>query len=317
MLDSKTQNKVQSPQPLKAGDIVAIVATARKISEAELEPAKRLFESWGLRVVLPKNIYAEDNQFAGTDEQRAADLQWALDNEELKAVVCARGGYGTVRIVDRIDFNRFAKNPKWIVGYSDVTVLHSHIHTSLGIPTLHATMPLNIPADAVEKSYPSTEALKRALFEGKTECQTAAHPLNRRGDATATVVGGNLSILYSLCGSASDIDTEGKILFIEDLDEYLYHIDRMMQNLKRTGKLKGLKGLIVGGVTNMHDNTIPFGKTAEEIVMDAVKDYDYPVCFNAPFGHIETENKALILGEKLTMLSHSEGTFLLTQTMLR
>ena len=317
MLDAKTQNKVQSPKPIKAGDKVAIVATARKISEAELEPAKRLFESWGLRVVLPKNIYAEDNQFAGNDEQRAADLQWALDNEEVKAVVCARGGYGTVRIIDQIDFTQFAKRPKWVVGYSDVTVLHSHIQTNLCIATLHATMPLNIPDDAVEKSNPSTEALKRALFEGKAECLTAAHPLNRRGEAEAVVVGGNLSILYSLCGSASDIDTEGKILFIEDLDEYLYHIDRMMQNLKRTGKLKGLKGLIVGSMTDMHDNTIPFGMTAEEIVTAAVKEYDYPVCFNAPFGHIGTENKALILGEKLTMQSYSDGTFTLTQTMAK
>ena len=317
MLDAKTQNKVQSPKPIKAGDKVAIVATARKISEAELEPAKRLFESWGLRVVLPKNIYAADHQFAGTDEQRAADLQWALDNEEVKAVVCARGGYGTVRIIDQIDFTQFAKRPKWVVGYSDVTVLHSHIQTNLCIATLHATMPLNIPDDAVEKSNPSTEALKRALFEGKAECLTAAHPLNRRGEAEAVVVGGNLSILYSLCGSASDIDTEGKILFIEDLDEYLYHIDRMMQNLKRTGKLKGLKGLIVGSMTDMHDNTIPFGMTAEEIVTAAVKEYDYPVCFNAPFGHIGTENKALILGEKLTMQSYSDGTFTLTQTMAK
>ncbi|MBO4751554.1 MAG: LD-carboxypeptidase [Bacteroidales bacterium] len=315
MLDAKTQNKVQSPQPIKAGDKVAIVATARKISEAELDPAKRLFESWGLRVVLPKNIYAEDNQFAGNDEQRAADLQWALDNEEVKAVVCARGGYGTVRIIDQIDFTQFAKSPKWVVGYSDVTVIHSHIQTNLGIATLHATMPLNIPDDAVARSYPSIEALKRALFEVKAECLTAAHPLNRKGEAEAVVVGGNLSILYSLCGSASDIDTEGKILFIEDLDEYLYHIDRMMQNLKRTGKLKRLKGLIVGGMTDMHDNTIPFGKTAEEIVMDAVKGYDYPICFNAPFGHIGTENKVLILGVKLTMQSYSDGTFTLSQTM--
>lgn len=303
----------QIPQLLKAGDSIAIVATARKISEAELTPAIQLFESWGLRVLLPNNIYAEVHQFAGTDEQRAADLQWAIDNEEVKAVVCARGGYGTVRIVDRIDFSHFAQNPKWVVGYSDVTVLHSHIHTSLGIATLHATMPLNIPADAVKKDYPSTTALRKALFEGNTEFQTNKHELNRAGEATAMVVGGNLSILYSLCGSASDIDTDGKILFIEDLDEYLYHIDRMMQNLKRTGKLEGLKGLIVGGMTDMHDNTIPFGKTAEEIVMDAVKDYDYPVCFNAPFGHIGTENKALVLGYEVRMTCNQDGTFTLLQ----
>ena len=313
----KKASMKRSPELLKAGDKVAIVATARKISPEELQPSIALLESWGLEVLLPNNIYAESNQFAGSDEERAAALQWAMDTDEVKAVFCARGGYGTVRIVDKLDFAHFEKAPKWIVGYSDVTVLHSHIHTLSGIPTMHATMPLNIPNDAVGKRYPSIEALREALFEGKTENLTAGHVLNRQGEATATVVGGNLSILYSLCGSASDIDTEGKILFIEDLDEYLYHIDRMMQNLKRTGKLKGLKGLVVGGMTDMHDNTIPYGKNAEEIVKEAVDGYDYPVCFNAPFGHLGTENKALILGEKLTMQSHPDGTFSLTQTMSR
>lgn len=315
MLDAKTQNKVQSPQPLKEGDSVAIVATARKISETELKPAIRLFESWGLRVVLPKNIYAEDNQFAGSDEQRAADLQWAIDNEEVKAVVCARGGYGTVRIIDRIDFRRFAAAPKWIVGYSDVTVLHSHVHTNLGIATLHATMPLNITADDKDHPSPAIASLKQMLFEGHVNYLTPSHQDNRPGTATAPIVGGNLSILYSLCGSASDIVTEGKILFIEDLDEYLYHIDRMMQNLKRTGKLKGLKGLIVGGMTDMHDNTIPFGKRAEEIVIDAVKEYDYPVCFNAPFGHIGGENRAIALGVAVSLKCNQDGSFTIEQTL--
>lgn len=302
------------PELLKAGDGVAIVATARKISEAELAPSIQLFESWGLRVMLPKNIYAECNQFAGTDEQRAADLQWALDNEDVKAVICARGGYGTVRIIDKIDFTKFAQSPKWVVGYSDVTVLHSHIHTLLGIPTLHATMPLNIPSDSIEKRYPSIEALREALFEGKVSEQWDAG-CGMRETGCGVLVGGNLSILYSLCGSASDIDTEGKILFIEDLDEYLYHIDRMMQNLKRTGKLKGLKGLLVGGMSDMHDNTIPFGRNAEEIVMDAVKEYDYPVWLNAPVGHIGTENRALILGEEVNITSDGNGTLTLRQTL--
>ena len=305
---------IRYPELLKAGDGVAIVATARKISEAELVPSIQLFESWGLRVMLPKNIYAECDQFAGTDEQRAADLQWALDNEDVKAVICARGGYGTVRIIDKIDFTKFAQSPKWVVGYSDVTVLHSHIHTLLGIPTLHATMPLNIPADSLEKRYPSIEALREALFEGKvSERWDAGNGVWETG--CGVLVGGNLSILYSLCGSASDIDTEGKILFIEDLDEYLYHIDRMMQNLKRTGKLKGLKGLLVGGMSDMHDNTIPFGRTAEEIVMDAVKEYDYPVWLNAPVGHIGTENRALILGEEVNITSDEKGTLTLRQRL--
>lgn len=307
----------RTPELLKAGDRVAIVATARKISSAELQPAIRLLESWGLEVMLPKNIYAESNQFAGSDAERASDLQWALDREDVKAVFCARGGYGTVRIVDMVDYKHLAEKPKWIVGYSDVTVLHSHLYTLLGMPTLHATMPLNIPTDAVEKAYPSTESLKRALFEGEVCYNTKEHELNREGVADGLVVGGNLSILYSLCGSASDIDTEGKILFIEDLDEYLYHIDRMMQNLKRTGKLQRLKGLVVGAMTDMHDNSIPFGKNAEEIVMEAVAEYNYPVCFNAPFGHIGTENKALILGEHLHMKSQTDGTFTVTQSMAK
>jgi len=307
----------RTPELLKAGDSVAIVATARKISSAELQPAIRLLESWGLEVMLPKNIYAESNQFAGSDAERASDLQWALDREDVKAVFCARGGYGTVRIVDMVDYKHLAEKPKWIVGYSDVTVLHSHLHTLLGMPTLHATMPLNIPTDAVEKAYPSTESLKRALFEGEVCYNTKEHELNREGVADGLVVGGNLSILYSLCGSTSDIETEGKILFIEDLDEYLYHIDRMMQNLKRTGKLQRLKGLVVGGMTDMHDNSIPFGKNAEEIVMEAVAEYNYPVCFNAPFGHIGTENKALILGEHLHMKSQTDGTFTVTQSMAK
>lgn len=302
------------PELLKAGDGVAIVATARKISEAELAPSIRLFESWGLRVMLPENIYAECDQFAGTDEQRAADLQWALDNEEVKAVICARGGYGTVRIIDKIDFSKFAQSPKWVVGYSDVTVLHSHIHTLLDIPTLHATMPLNIPADAVENKYPSIEALRMALFEGKVSSQWST-VIRHQASVSGVVVGGNLSILYSLCGSPSDIETEGKILFIEDLDEYLYHIDRMMQNLKRTRKLKGLKGLLVGGMSDMHDNTIPFGKTAEDIVMDAVKEYDYPVWFNAPMGHIGTENRALILGEEVSITCDGNGMLTLSQML--
>lgn len=307
----------RTPELLKAGDRVAIVATARKISSAELQPAIRLLESWGLEVMLPKNIYAESNQFAGSDAERASDLQWALDREDVKAVFCARGGYGTVRIVDMVDYTHLTEKPKWIVGYSDVTVLHSHLHTLLGMPTLHATMPLNIPTDAVDKAYPSTESLKRALFEGEVCYNTKKHKLNREGEADGLVVGGNLSILYSLCGSTSDIETEGKILFIEDLDEYLYHIDRMMQNLKRTGKLQSLKGLVVGGMTDMHDNSIPFGKNAEEIVMEAVAEYNYPVCFNAPFGHIGTENKALILGERLHMKSQTDGTFTLTQSMAK
>lgn len=286
------------PPYLKQGDRVAIVATARKVSAAEVAPTLRLLASWGLQPVVPDGLYDADHQYAGTDQHRAAVLQQCLDDPSIRAIFCARGGYGTVRIVDRLDFSTFARQPKWIVGYSDVTVLHSHIRRNLGIQTLHATMPLNIPADAVKKDYPSTSSLRQALFGEPLEYAIPAHRLNRQGSAFGPVMGGNLSILYSLCGSPSDIDTDGCILFIEDLDEYLYHVDRMMQNLRRCDKLKGLRGLLVGALTDMHDNTIPYGRTVEEIVSDAVADYDYPVCFSAPFGHIGTGNCALPLGKE-------------------
>lgn len=321
MKDETDEKMMPVPKLLQKGDDVAIVATARKVSRAEIEPAIRLYETWGLNVLLPENIYAESDQFAGSDSQRAADLQWALDNAEIKAVFCARGGYGTVRIIDQIDFSRFTGMPKWIVGYSDVTVLHSHIHATLGIPTIHATMPLNIDDDAVACRYPATESLRQLLFEGEANYRWTSGGVHntdyrlQKTEVEGPIVGGNLSILYSLCGSASDIDTSGKILLIEDLDEYLYHIDRMMQNLRRTGKLSQIKALVVGGMTEMHDNTVPFGKTAKEIIYDTVKDYGYPVCFDAPFGHLGNENRAIALGQTISLQCNSDGSFAIQQTL--
>ncbi len=284
------------PPYLQNGDTVAIVSTARKITEAELQPALILLKSWGLHYVLGTTIGAESDQFAGDDALRANDFQQQLNNPEVKAIWCARGGYGTVRIIDRIDFSAFIKNPKWIVGYSDITVLHSHIH-KFEVASLHAQMPLELD----QKSKATETTLYQGLF-GKPisiEC-TSIHPLNRNGNAVGKVVGGNLSILYSLCGSQSALETKGKILFLEDLDEYLYHIDRMMQNLKRNGMLKDLAGLVVGGMSAMRDNTVPFGKTAEEIIYETVSEYDYPVCFGFPAGHIE-DNRALLLGAEGTL----------------
>lgn len=297
------------PPYLKKGDKIAIAAPARKVSRAELAPAVALFEAWGLEVVLPDHLFDTENQFAGADEVRADLMQQLLDDAEIKAVVCARGGYGTVRIVDKLDFSAFKKRPKWIVGYSDVTVLHSHVHTNCGVETLHATMPINIPADARESHYPATETLRKALFGEKLAYGRPGSAMDRRGCAKGVLVGGNLSMLYSMCGSASAIDTEGKVLFIEDLDEYLYHIDRMMQNLKRNGMLQGLAGLVVGQLSDMHDNTIHFGSTATEIVLDAVKEYDYPVCFDFPSGHNGTDNHALFLGREVE-LKVGESTLL-------
>lgn len=284
-------------QFLKEGDRVALAATARAVSPEEMAPAIAMLESWGLQVVVPQGLYEREGQLAGSDEHRAALLQKTLDDPTVKAIFCCRGGYGTVRIIDRLDFSRFAQHPKWIVGYSDVTVLHSHVHRTLGLPTLHATMPINMHGEET----PATRSMHDFLFGKKrdyVDYEWEPSAMNRKGVASAPVVGGNLSILYSLCGSRSQIDTRGKILLIEDLDEYLYHIDRMMLNLKRCGMLDELAGLLVGGLTDMHDNTVPFGRTAMQIVAEAVKDYNYPVVFNAPFGHLGDNNLALPLGIK-------------------
>jgi len=283
------------PDYLKKGDTVAIVSTARKISSDQIIAAIKLLEKWGLNVAIGNTIGSEDHQFAGNDEARINDFQQLLNNPKVKAIWCARGGYGTVRLIDQLDFSEFKKHQKWIIGYSDITVLHSHIH-NLGIETLHATMPINIE----KSSKLSIETLKKSLFGKNLSYETSAYEKNKLGNAEGEIVGGNLSVLYSLLGSKSSIKTDGKILFIEDLDEYLYHIDRMLMNLKRNGYFSNLKGLIVGGMTNMHDNEIPFGKTAEEIILDCLAEFDFPVVFNFPAGHLD-DNRALILGRKATL----------------
>lgn len=292
-------------QYLRASDRVALAAPARAVSPEEMAPAIATLEAWGLQVVAPDGLYKRDGQLAGNDSHRTALMQSLLDDPNIAAILCVRGGYGTVRIIDRLDFTRFAQHPKWIVGYSDITVLHSHIHATLGLPTLHATMPINFPTDG--SPCAATESLRQALFGTPQEIVWDSHPLDRQGSAQGMAVGGNLSILYSLLGSRSQIDTRGKILLIEDLDEYLYHIDRMMQALKRAGMLEGLAGLVVGGLNDMHDNTIPWGYEAEEIVAEAVADYDYPVAFNAPIGHIGTANQAITLGVPLTLTIEPTG----------
>lgn len=285
-----------TPPALIYGDKVGLVATARKISLKELEEGLQLIKSWGLVPVIGKTIDASDDQYAGTDTERAQDFQEMLDNPEIKAIWCARGGYGSVRIIDQIDFYKFVKYPKWIVGYSDVTVFHSHIH-KIGFKTIHGTMPVSIP----DNTAFAKATLKQALFgEQPTINYETFHTLNRQGITKGTLVGGNLSMLYSMCGSNSALDTEGKILFIEDLDEYLYHVDRMVMNLKRNKMLDHLSGLIVGGMTKMHDNRIPFGKTAQEIVMDAIGECEYPVAFDFPSGHVD-DNRALIMGATVTL----------------
>jgi len=284
-----------TPTYLKPGDLVALVATARKINLIEIKPAVDLLESWGLIPVIGKTIGLEHHQFAGTEKERIEDFQQFLDDTHVKAIWCARGGYGSVQLIDQLDFNAFKKNPKWLIGYSDITVFHSHIH-NFGIETLHATMPINITVNT--KS--ALDSLKNCLMGNALSYKFKPGNNTVAGESRGQLVGGNLSVLYSLLGSKSAIQTNGKILLLEDLDEYLYHIDRMLQNIKRNGYFENLKGLIVGGMTQMKDNEVPYGKTAEEIIFSHVKEFGFPVVFNAPFGHID-DNRALILGRTIEL----------------
>lgn len=290
---------MKKPAYLTSGDTIAITATARKVSLEELQPSIDLFKSWGLTVKLAEGLFETDNQFAGNDETRAKALQLLLDDTDVHAIICARGGYGTVRIIDRLDFSNFTEHPKWLIGFSDVTVLHSHVFTHSAIPTIHAAMPITMQAHNTDEE--SNESLRKVLLGEKISYTFQSHPLNQTGAATGKLIGGNLSVLFSLIGSPTDIDTNGCILFLEDLDEYVYHIDRMMVNLKRCGKLKHLAGLIIGGMSDMRDNTIPYGKTAVEIIAEHVAEYNYPVAFGFPAGH-ERKNLALMFGVDYTLL---------------
>ncbi|MCF8370906.1 MAG: LD-carboxypeptidase [Bacteroidales bacterium] len=293
------------PPFLQKGDKVGIIAPARKMNEPELEPAIGTIQSWGFHVELGKNLYASDRQFAGTDRQRAADLQNMMDNPDIKAIFCARGGYGSIRLLPYLDFSTFKKNPCWIVGYSDITVLHSYLSQKLSICSLHATMPLNFSAN--ERNITSQNRLKQVLMGDLPDISFASNPNNRKGLSEGALTGGNLSMLYSMRGTEIDIDTDGKILFIEDLDEYLYHIDRMMMNLKIGNQLKNLKGLIIGGMSDMNDNKVPFGKTAKEIIAEAVAEYDYPVAFDFPAGH-QKLNMPLVFGKQVKLTVDDNGS---------
>jgi muramoyltetrapeptide carboxypeptidase len=232
---------------------------------------------------------------AGTDAQKVEDIQAFINDPTIRAILSTRGGYGCVRIIDQLDLSPLAAQKKWFVGYSDITVFHSHIHQNYGTPTIHSTMPISITDDSSPEEQESNNTLIAALLGEDLRYPIASNPLNKEGNASGILVGGNLSILYSLCGSASDLDTRGKILFIEDLDEYLYHIDRMMMNLKRTGKLEHLAALVVGGMSDMNDNTIPFGKNAAEIILEHTAEYDYPIYFGFQAGH-QQPNVAMRFG---------------------
>ena len=275
---------------LKPGSKIVIAAPARCVLREEMAIAIEWLKEQGFVPVYDDALFAQHHIFAGSDDFRAAVFQHYLDSEEIEAIWCARGGYGSIRIVDRLDFSKFLEHPKWLVGFSDITVFHGKLNR-LGVPTLHASMPFYF----ANKTPEAKQSLYDALTGKPLQYAFSSDPLNRCGEAEAEVVGGNLSVLIGMMGSETFPETDGKILFIEEVDEYIYHIDRMMHCLKRAGKLDRLKGLIVGGLTQIKDNTHPFGMTAEQVIAEAVSEYDYPVCFGFPAGHWD-DNKALYLG---------------------
>jgi muramoyltetrapeptide carboxypeptidase len=294
------------PPFLKKGDKIGIVSTASRIDRKVVDPAIDLLISLGYNVLICKHTFSSFHQYSSPDAERAADLQEMLDNPEIKAIICSRGGYGTLRTLELIDFSHFIQNPKWIIGFSDVTVLHSKFN-NLGIASIHGVMPRNFLQDG--KKSQSFQNLLDTLTGKPLSYEIHSDINNRTGKAAGQLVGGNLSILYSLRGTPYDIDTTGKILFIEDLGEYLYHLDRMMMNLKTGGKLKNLDGLLVGNFAGMKDLDEPYGKSVEEIIFDAVSEYGFPVAFQFPAGHAQ-DNFALKLGVKTTIEVTSSFTII-------
>lgn len=287
------------PPYLKPGDTIGITSPASYISIEDIQPAVQQIESWGFKVEIGKSIGQKDFTYGGTDSQRLADLQYMLDNPNIAAIMCARGGYGVVRIIDQVNFKQFKKHPKWVIGFSDITVLHCHINRHFGIATLHSKMCNSFPADwakAEPVQVSTVISIKQALLGEQMNYTAPAVAQNRAGKAEAALVGGNLSMIATLSGTASDLETKGKILFIEDTDEYLYSIDRMFWNLKRSGKLADLAGLVIGGFKLKPDTSgEEFGKTIYDIVMEKVSEYAYPVCFDFPVGH-QRNNVALKCG---------------------
>ncbi|HHG86437.1 MAG TPA: LD-carboxypeptidase [Bacteroidetes bacterium] len=294
------------PSALKAGDKVGILSTARKISVEQLQPALDALREWGLEPVLGQHLFAEDHQYAGTDGERRADLQMMIEDRTIRAILCARGGYGTLRIIDGVDLRPLRRNPKWIVGFSDVTTLTMACYNA-GVASIHG--PMAVSWNGKTGDVQSREYLRQMLF-GKLpnySCMPARTDLVRTGVGEGRLIGGNLSMLSQLLGTETDFDTRGCILFIEDLDEYLYHLDRMVVHLQRGGKFERLAGLIVGGFTDVHDNDTPFGKTVEEIIADATAGHAYPICFDFPVGHWP-QNYPLLHGARVRLeVSHTRA----------
>ena len=300
-----------TPPRLRKGDYIGIIAPARKVSKEEIHLFIEQIESWGLKWKAGRNLFGGYNQFSGTDEERAADLQDMILDKDVKAIIFARGGYGSFRTLQLTDFAAFEKNPKWITGFSDITVFHSYVNKFLGIETIHSMMPLNFKEKADSESI---ESLRKALFGEQLNYQFESHPLNIIGECEAEIIGGNLSVICSLNGTVVFPELRRKILFIEDVDEYLYHIDRMIFNLSMSGSFNRAQAVIVGGFTDIHDNDIPFGKTYEEIIAESVRKYKIPLCFNFPAGH-QLMNKAIIFGRKVKLNIEKDVTRLVFQSV--
>lgn len=307
--------KHKKPPYLKTGDIIGITCPAGYITDEEIAPAVAQMESWGFKVIKGKTVGARDFTFGGTDEERLADLQSMLNDPSIKAIMCGRGGYGAVRIVDQLDFSVFKIFPKWLIGFSDITVLHCHLNSNFRFASIHSKMCNSFPSDwskAEPIQIDTIKSIEKALKgEGLMTYEAPYQSNNRLGEAKGELVGGNLRCIENMMGSVSEIETDGKVLFVEDVGEYLYSIDRMFYNLKRAGKLSKLKGLVVGGfrVKKEDDDNDGFGRTLEEIVMAKVKEYDYPVCFDFPVGH-QKANYALKCGVKHKLLVTEKGTTL-------
>ncbi len=281
------------PPYLVSGDTIGLICPSGYMPGDKVETCCQTLLAWGFKVKLGTTIGHQFHYFSGTDERRLHDLQDMMDDEEVKAILCARGGYGLSRIIDQLNFKQFRKNPKWVIGYSDITLLLNHIHTQYKICSLHSPMAAAFNDGEHENEY--VHSLKNALLGFKQNFHCGTHALNRTGIVEGKLVGGNLALLAHSTGTASQLKTKRKLLFIEDVGEYIYAVDRMLHQLKRSGQLDHLEGLIVGGFTDMKDTAILFGKNVYEVIHDAVKEYDYPVCFGFPVGH-QKENYSLKLG---------------------
>jgi muramoyltetrapeptide carboxypeptidase len=296
------------PTYLKPGDTIAIVCPAGYLPAAKAKACINTLKKWGFKVTIGKTLGGKSkNYFSGSFEERLADLQNQIDNPSINAILCGRGGYGTTHLLDHIDWKKFKKNPKWIIGFSDITILHTYLLTEIGVASIHGPMANAFNEDNGINRY--TLSLKDSL-EGKPVHYTAKpHAQNTYGKATAPMVGGNLSLLAHAVGTNADVDTRGKILFIEDVGEQLYNVERMLLQLKRAGKLSKLKGLVVGGFTSNKDTDRPFGKNIEQVIYDVVREFKFPVCFDFPISH-EKENVAIIVGGTYRLDVSVHGTTL-------